>query len=433
MIDKNLPKLLHRISDLVKKYQEIEDEKREYFNIFNVMRVESDEVKTHSAIISELLNPKGSHKYGNIFLKLFLEEIEEIFSTAEYGDLHKTKVTYEKSIGRISEDYTEGGRIDILIEHPKFEICIENKINAGDQPFQLRRYHNFLSKKNKKTLLLYLTLDGNEADVNSICDSENIGGDWRENYDEVLIVEKDYYCISYRNELFYWLEKCYKISTKNTSFSSVLKQYIDIIKQLINTMNTEEISELKNILGENNNSSLAKKIIDNWIYIRRYTEFDFWNNLEKLISKKYTILDLQKFSGGYLDGAIWSSRNRYLDYGFHFIIKETEKYNICLSIERGSGNVFYGISLRKKGSNEWLVNEEYFEYYFKLIEQIDDDFDKTENWVAYKDFLPEINFEHFSNETTLKLTNSKYCKELTFKYWSEIENFIKNFLSKLND
>jgi hypothetical protein len=35
--------------------------------------MESDEVKTHSRFLAELLNPKGSHGQKDVFLKKFVE------------------------------------------------------------------------------------------------------------------------------------------------------------------------------------------------------------------------------------------------------------------------------------------------------------------------------------------------------------------------
>lgn len=423
MINKDLPELLEDISALVEKYQ-----KHKNFNIFNVMRVETDEVKTHSAIICELLNPKGSHQLGDKFLHLFLEQI---IPEIECENLMETKTIYEKLIGSISKKQTEGGRIDILIEHPKFIVCIENKINAGDQPYQLRRYHNFLSKKKKQKFLLYLTIHGKEANVNSVCNSKFSDNNWTKDCDEQLTLEKDYYCISYSNDILTWLEKCNEIASENIFFQNTLKQYIDLINKITNRMHVKEILKMKQIIGNKNNPITAKKLIDNWIHIRWHTEDNFWRSFEGVISKKFSIIELQKFSNDYLNRAIHSKKNRKTFYGLHFIIAEEKDYNICLSIERGFDNVFYGVTLRKKNSNEWMTEQNLFNNYFKIIESINKEFKKRENWVAYKDFCPEVNFEEFSNETTLKLINSGYCTEIVKKYWNEVKMFIDEFLQKL--
>lgn len=49
----------------------------------------SDETRVHSAMIADLLNPEGLHQMGDIFLKLFIRKLEELFKlelNLDYGD-----------------------------------------------------------------------------------------------------------------------------------------------------------------------------------------------------------------------------------------------------------------------------------------------------------------------------------------------------------
>ena len=48
----------------------------EHFNIFKILRVGHLEVKTHSPILGELLNPNGHHGQGAAFLRLFLSKFK---------------------------------------------------------------------------------------------------------------------------------------------------------------------------------------------------------------------------------------------------------------------------------------------------------------------------------------------------------------------
>ena len=45
------------------------------FNIFNVLGMTSNEVKLHSALIVEMLDPNGSHGMKDLFLKAFIEAL----------------------------------------------------------------------------------------------------------------------------------------------------------------------------------------------------------------------------------------------------------------------------------------------------------------------------------------------------------------------
>ena len=75
-------KVEYLLAQISRLYQEAKlDEERkakrgEFFNIFNVIGLSSEEVRLHSAFIAELLNPQGSHGVGNLFLKEFLKLLD---------------------------------------------------------------------------------------------------------------------------------------------------------------------------------------------------------------------------------------------------------------------------------------------------------------------------------------------------------------------
>ena len=73
----------------------------ECFNIFQILRMETDEEHTHSALLAEFLDPKGSHGCGNKFLHLFLQKL----ILDGFLDESSTKVEIEKNIGRIDDQY----------------------------------------------------------------------------------------------------------------------------------------------------------------------------------------------------------------------------------------------------------------------------------------------------------------------------------------
>ena len=66
--------LLGRVSDVHKKYSEIAKITGENFNIFRILKIEANEVRTHSAFIAELLRTSGSHGQNSAFLKIFINQ-----------------------------------------------------------------------------------------------------------------------------------------------------------------------------------------------------------------------------------------------------------------------------------------------------------------------------------------------------------------------
>lgn len=73
-----LTRLLSKLNVLVaeeKKRQEEKLRRGESFNVFSILKMESNETATHSAILAELLNPRGSHGCGSAFLGAFLRQV----------------------------------------------------------------------------------------------------------------------------------------------------------------------------------------------------------------------------------------------------------------------------------------------------------------------------------------------------------------------
>lgn len=102
--------VLSEVRRLKDKYEEFAAITGESFNVFSVLGVETSEVK-HSSFLAELLNPEGSHRQGEIFLKHFLNlEYLRLSGSFSHGDLEDFQVEVEAYRG----DY---GRIDILLEH----------------------------------------------------------------------------------------------------------------------------------------------------------------------------------------------------------------------------------------------------------------------------------------------------------------------------
>lgn len=242
---------LEQVYKINKHYEEIAKLSGENFNIFQILGLSSDEL-SHSSFIATLLNPKGNHEQGELFLELFLEEINiKNFSA------RNSKIETEKFIGRIDPNFENGGRIDIVISEANSDkqIYIENKIYADDQEKQLFRY----SKNNKYAELIYLTLYGNDASKASLGE----------------LKPEDYIRISYSENILNWLEKCKKESVEYPLLRETISQYIYLIKRLTGQSRSKlmenEILELllkdsKNIdsafiISENINK-LKKQIIE---------------------------------------------------------------------------------------------------------------------------------------------------------------------------
>lgn len=223
-----LEKLLNAIKEIVDREKTLQEAKRtrgENFNIFNVLGVTTSEVRLHSAFIAELLNPYGNHGLGEKFLKIFIDEIsnkiigDDSNRGFNFDTLSIKDVIVEKDIGPIKGEH--GGRIDICIEDNNgCCVIIENKIYAGDQENQMKRYWNYAQKICKgdtsRYRLIYLTLDGHEPSEESLCGLKS----------------DDYICLSYKNDIISWLNRCVELSVRHPLIRETILQYIETLKQL---------------------------------------------------------------------------------------------------------------------------------------------------------------------------------------------------------
>ncbi|OKL39984.1 hypothetical protein [Pontibacter flavimaris] len=189
-------------------------------------------------------------------------------------------------------------------------------------------------------------------------------------------------------------------------------------------MSGDEIQELIALLGKNENALHAKKIVDNWVHIRWYTEWNFWNELEKIIEGEYTVLPIHKFSGDHLDVAIHRSRKRNLQYGLMFSVKKLNTHNICLYIERGDDNMYYGLTILDEHNSRIASNSPVYNEFAARLEEVSN-WNREPEWIAGNWFKEPVNFEFFGEQNTLKLVNPEYRDKYTSKLWAEIKDYIK--------
>ena len=241
--------LLEQVSGIVKNYDDLAAKTGENFNIFSVLKLDSDEVRLHSRLLGELLNPRGSHGQNEVFLKLFISTIG-LENHYQNDDLLKEAIVLvEENIGNITDDYLKGGRIDIVVKFPNQlkEIVIENKIYANDQKNQLGRYFEKYPKAN----IIYLTLFERIPENYSLGDKLTLSG---------------VNCITYKKHIKEWLEQCLPKINGHPLIKETITQYLYLIKKLTNqTTNHEMKNELVKIIVANKEYvKTAKEIADVW-------------------------------------------------------------------------------------------------------------------------------------------------------------------------
>ena len=234
---KAVKSLFKNTARVIRHHKQLTEARGEYYNMFSVFKIETRENKTHSAFLADLINPKGAHRQGTVFLDLFKEVLKNAGNEIEkkpFDFSKRTRVRVEKDIGPKSKDKLTGGRIDIYLKDAKGNsISIENKIHAGEQELQVARYCNHNEKRNT---VYYLTLDGKEPSPYSK-GNKKLG--------------IDYHLLSYKYDITNWLQLCLKEVPNFTALRETINQYILLIKKLTFTMQNEQQKELNDLISDN--------------------------------------------------------------------------------------------------------------------------------------------------------------------------------------
>lgn len=392
-----LNQLLKGISNIILQEKTQQEEKRkrgENFNVFKILGLSTSEVRLHSAFLAELLNPNGGHGAGDKFLKIFIEEISHKSDGYNNHDfvfdtLSVKEVKVEKDIGPVEDEH--GGRIDICLEDEKgCYVIIENKIYAGDQSKQMKRYWHYAqemcNKNTNKYRLIYLTLDGHEPSKDSLVDLQS----------------EAYICLSYNHDIIPWLNRCVELSVRQPLIRETIIQYIDILKiltyrdmvnsnELLKVMSKEENLDSVFVIANNLNGMICN-IINNTLHPQ----------LLNLAQDKGLKLHFSNSDGWMTDSFP----------GWDFEHPDWKNFNIRMEFEK-RGMVDLIIGFQKK-ENKWRKDIECWDELWKRTSSIDKN---NQLWI-YNSF-PKPNWNN--PDSLREIINGSMIKLIS----EEIDNLFK--------
>ena len=301
--------------------------------------IKGNEEMMHSSVIASLLDTRGSHGQKYRFLELFLGCLPEQFKSFDPSD---ARTACERYIGQKTED--SGGRVDICIENSNGQmIVIENKIFAGDQEHQILRYVEFLrgrplNRDGVEFPVLYLTPDGHSPSD----DSTQADG-------MQCKCGVDYVCISYKDVIVPWLDKCINEMQEKPHLKEHLTTYRDIIKKKVLGMDRKK--DIINIIeSTENNIKAAREISGQLDEIKIDAVTTFWRTIKKKLeeyglrpeychfdaNKKLMIVqDIEGLVRKYVDRP--NEDNRY----FGISVKLQNDGHFCLLVEE---NIYFAIA-----------------------------------------------------------------------------------------
>lgn len=278
----NIKSIISQVVKINEKYDAIKKLNGETFNIFSILNMERNEVETHSKFIYELLNPKGTHNQGSLFLNLFISDV--------LGLVDYKKIKYVKR-----EDLTsENRRIDFTIETEVYQIGIEMKIDARDQDMQLLDYSKELKNRcnnMQQDKLYYLTLSGYEAEVSSTS--------------KKLKLDEDYKLLSFEVDILNWIDRCIEKSATIPTLREGLVHYRNLIRKITNKLPDTMEHDMENIIRGARDIEAMQTILNDYPRIWAKKEMDFWDSLWNKIESK-----CEKYNFEFVDDYnIWSDED----------------------------------------------------------------------------------------------------------------------------
>jgi len=336
--------LLAKTISILKRAEEIKFLKGEAFNIFTVLNIESDEVNLHNRFLAELLDPKGSHQLGSVFLNLFFNYILDSKTLSLTDEKKEIIISMQSSTNHVVTEYwlgtkntveLNGGSLDICIISPSGQIRIENKIYAGDQHSQIARYcHDHTSKRN---IVLYWNLFGTDASSESQLEMKK---------------GSDYFILSHYTDTLNWLDLCIKEASNFPILRETIKQYHLLIQKLTYQNQSSQMkNELIQLLLENKENYLAaKNISEHLIQAQQSIYTNILDNLDAIFSTsnltKMERSRSMRSDGGFLPLIRLMLNNMFFDVGLN--IELDNSYCFFCVIEVGKNRSYTGINKWEK-------------------------------------------------------------------------------------
>lgn len=398
---------IKEVYHIFRRYKDINHLSGDNYNIFQVINMTSNEVKVHSAFIADLLDIKGKHGFGTAFLRLFLHQLQ-----IDSFDIESAQVKPERYIGEVTE--TTGGQIDIdLWDKNGYHIIIENKIDAGDQPNQMIRYHSY-GKDQKRFALYYLTPDGRTPDEEKSCTNKSTG--------KVLVKSNDYKCLAYSSDIINWLELCREKAVNKPLVREGISHYINLIKFLTNdTMSDDMKKEVKEELLKGNNIEFLHLLKESISTVEDELELQFWNTLKNKFDLSGYKTFRCNFAKGIVDFRNAPRGNKY--YGFE--IEIDSKINLFYGI-RMDNSLYGGFLIRVDGSDMHNQDSQ-FSYYRDIIQQIDSSFQVNDYWLGWKWIHSSFSFTNVNENYCEKMAN---MSDFANSIFDETKQYIDNFKIK---
>jgi hypothetical protein len=285
----NVALLLQHSAEIIRNYDRLYQQKGLKYNIFKVARISEKEV-VMCRVIADLLNPKGKHYKGDLYLKLFWDVVSAKI---------KTPININTSSAKVITEYSTDAqrRIDIVIDDGSIFIPIEVKIWAGEQEDQVKDYAKYSRAKNKNRNIpvLFLTLYGKTSETAH---------------------EDEYVRVSFNEDIVSWLELCLKETENTPPVREVVKQLLAAIKSILGEMEDKEMNKaIADLIMQSEETIRAAAEIDNVLNAIDDAKWELFKGvIFENVRNKFPEADIQENVEGWYDINVPVKNGAYILY-----------------------------------------------------------------------------------------------------------------------
>jgi hypothetical protein len=424
LLDENYINFFEEVKLFKEKQQKQKERGLNDYNLLTTVLNEHDEVRLHSRVIGSLLDINGLHYQR----ELFLEKFVEILKVGEFEfNIQESKL------------FLEYQNIDLYLTDGIKHIIIENKIYAGDQRNQIKRYYDIIKDENKDLeysdiLIIYLSIDRLQPSNYSL-GNLTIQDNYIFNNDEKITIFKN---INYKNEILNWLDNCLHEIQNITNLNESIQQYKNVVKKITNTYEEKGMNQ-KDFLLKEDNLKLAMGLENSIKEAKVEIQFLFWEELHTQLINNGHQFNFVDYKSNEIDiknkiKEYYYKNTRY--YGLEKkLIDIDDKYSLLFYIEIDRDIVF-GFGIAENGKRNYICKQSEFDEITKQIishDKIKWNATIQEWWISWKYPKNKLGFYRFDSDIIFNLIDEKKRIQIVANLVEEIILTINEIKVKIND
>ncbi|AZL53738.1 hypothetical protein EI285_03750 [Aliarcobacter skirrowii] len=423
MLDEKYVDFFEEFNKFKEKQQKQKERGLNDYNLLTTVLNEYDEVRLHSRVIGSLLDINGLHYQKELFLEKFMEilKITEFEFNIEESNL-----------------FLEYQNIDLYLTDGIKHIIIENKIYAGDQKNQIKRYYDTIKDENKDLgyndiLVIYLSIDRTKPSSYSL-GNLIIEDNYIFDNDEKIAIFKN---INYKNEILNWLDDCLHEIQNITNLNESIQQYKNVVEKITNNYK-EKVMSQKEFLLEKDNLKLAIGLENSIKEAKCEIQLLFWEELQtqltncghqfNFVDNKSNEIDINSKIKEY-----YYKNNKY--YGLvKKLVDIDDKYSLIFYIEIDK-NIVFGFCIAENGNRNYICKQNKFDDITRQIigyDSIKWNGIRSEWWICWKYPKNRLDFYRFDSEIIFNLIDEKKRIEIVANLVKEITLIINEIKVKAN-